>query len=430
MAVIAGNATLRAMEVEPWLPRAARRRPQARALGTLAYAELDERVRRAAGALAARPGEPVAIALPAGREFAVALHACLISGAVAVPVDLRLPDPPLAGATKVVDAPLGDGPPLRPRPHDVGATAIVVHTSGTTAAPRAIELTYGNWLWSALGSGAALGTRPQDAWLCTLPLSHVGGLSILLRSAIYATAADVHDRWDTELVLAAIDGGATLISVVPTTLARLLDAGLADPPRLRCALVGGGPCPPALLERARAAGVPVAQTYGLTEACSQVTTARPGDTAPDAGPALFCTRVSIEDGEICVRSPTVAPQAGPVLRTGDLGALDERGRLTVTGRRSDTIVTGGENVAPTEVEAVLEQHPAVAEALVEGRPDPQWGESVAARVVLKAGASAAEAELRELCASRLAAFKVPKTIELATALPRTASGKLLRGRPS
>src|SRR4051794_38305886 len=372
------NATLPAMEVEPWLPRAARRRPQARALGTLTYAELDERVRRAAGALGAQPGERVAIALPPGRDFAIALHACLISGAVAVPVDLRLPEAPLAGAARVIDAPLGDGTPVRPRPHDLDATAIVVHTSGTTSEPRAVELTFGNWLWSALGSGAALGTRADDVWLCTLPLSHVGGLSILLRSAIYATAADVHERWDTERALAAIAAGATLVSVVPATLARLLDAGLDHPRRLRCALVGGGPCPPALLDRAREAGVPVAQTYGLTEACSQVTTARPGDVQPDAGPALFCTRVWIDDGEICVTSPTVAPQAGPVLRTGDLGALDDEGRLTVTGRRSETIVSGGENVAPAEVEAVLEAHPAVAEALVEGRPDLQWGEAIAA----------------------------------------------------
>jgi O-succinylbenzoic acid--CoA ligase len=368
----------------------------------------------------------VAIALEPGREFAIALHACLFAGAVAVPVDLRLPDPPLAGARKVIDAPLGDAAPVRPRPHDLGATAIVVHTSGTTAAPRPVELTFGNWLWSALGSGAALGTRPDDAWLCTLPLSHVGGLSILLRSAIYATAADVHERWDTERALASIQGGATIVSVVPTTLARLLDAGLEHPPRLRCALVGGGPCPPALMERAHAAGVPVAQTYGLTEACSQVTTARPGDRAPDAGPGLFCTRVWIDDGEICVRSPTIAPQAGPVLRTGDLGALDAEGRLTVTGRRAETIVTGGENVAPTEVEAVLEAHPAVAEALVEGRPDPQWGESIAARVVLRPGAAVAEAELREFCVSRLASFKVPKAFEFVAALERTASGKLVR----
>src|SRR2546423_7404975 len=148
-AVMRRNATLPAMEVEPWLPRAARRRPQARAIGTLNYAELDERARRAAGALGARAGERVAIALPPGPEFAIALHACLIAGAVAVPVDLRLPDPPLAGATKVLDAPLGEGPPVEPRPHDLGATAIVVHTSGTTTEPRPVELTFGNWLWSA-----------------------------------------------------------------------------------------------------------------------------------------------------------------------------------------------------------------------------------------------------------------------------------------
>jgi O-succinylbenzoic acid--CoA ligase len=416
------------MEVEPWLPRAARRRPQARALGTLTYAELDVRARRAAGHLGAAPGERVAIALPPGREFAVALHACMLSGAVAVPVDLRGADPPLAGATKIVDAPLGDAEPLRPRSHDLTAPAIVVHTSGTTAAPRPVELTFGNWLWSALGSGAALGTRADDVWLCALPLSHVGGLSILVRSAIYATAAVVHERWDTELALRAIDDGATLVSVVPTTLQRLLDAGLSRPSRLRCALVGGGPCPPALLERALDAGVPVAQTYGLTEACSQVTTARPGDTLPDAGPALFCTTVTIEDGEICVQGPTVAPQAGPLLRTGDLGALDGEGRLTVTGRKADTIVTGGENVAPTEVEAVLEAHPGVAEALVAGRPDPQWGEAVVATVVLKDASEAAEADLRSFCASRLAAFKVPKSIEFASALPRTTSGKLERRR--
>src|SRR4051794_26645767 len=255
------NATLRAMEVEPWLPRAARRRPQARALGTLTYAELDERVRRAAGALGARAGERVAIALPPGREFAVALHACLICGAEAVPVDLRLPDPPLAGATRIVDAPLGDAAPARPRPHDLDATAIVVHTSGTTAAPRPVELTFGNWLWSALGSGAALGTRPDDAWLCTLPLSHVGGLSILLRSAIYATAADVHERWDTDRALAAVAGGATLVSVVPTTLARLLGAGLREPARLRGALGGGGPGPPQPPGRGRAARGPPAPTH-------------------------------------------------------------------------------------------------------------------------------------------------------------------------
>jgi O-succinylbenzoic acid--CoA ligase len=254
-------------------------------------------------------------------------------------------------------------------------------------------------------------------------------LSILVRGAIGGGTALVHDRWDTQRVLHALmEDGVTLVSVVPTTLARLLDAGLSHPPALRCALVGGGPVAPELLRRAAAAGVPVAQTYGLTEACSQVTTQRPGDGQADAGPPLFCTRVRVaDDGEIHVRGLTVAgsdPQTE--LATGDLGRLDDEGRLTVIGRKADTIVTGGENVAPTQVEAVLAEHPAVAEAAVLGRPDPEWGEAVHARVVLLAGSEVSEHALREHCAARLARFKVPKEIRVVDALPRTGSGKLRR----
>ncbi len=187
------------MHVEAWLARAARTRPGAPALGALTYAELHDRASRAAGALrdrGAAPGERVAIALPAGEDFAVALHACLLLGAAAVPVDLRAPDPPTGGAQIVVDAPVPTtGEPIEGGVvHDLDAPAIVVHTSGTTADPTPVELTYGNWLWSALGSAAALGSADHDRWLCTLPLVHVGGLSILVRSAIYATTAIVHER--------------------------------------------------------------------------------------------------------------------------------------------------------------------------------------------------------------------------------------------
>jgi O-succinylbenzoic acid--CoA ligase len=219
-------------------------------------------------------------------------------------------------------------------------------------------------------------------------------------------------------------GGVTLVSLVPTTLQRLLDAGLRDPPDLRCALIGGAPLPPALARRARAAGIPISQTYGLTEACSQVTTQRPGDGADDAGPPLFCTRVRTVDGEIEVAGPTVAPAVGEWLATGDGGVL-VGGRLRVTGRLADTIVSGGENIAPAEIEAVLVEHRAVAEAAVVGVPDPQWGEAVRAVVVLRAGATADE--LRAHCRERLAGFKVPKEFVFADALPRTSSGKLARG---
>jgi O-succinylbenzoic acid--CoA ligase len=212
-------------------------------------------------------------------------------------------------------------------------------------------------------------------------------------------------------------------------VARLLEAGVeAPPPALRCVLIGGGPLPGPVAERASAAGLPVAQTYGLTEACSQVTTSRPGEPGT-AGPPLVCTRVEIagDDQEILVASPTVAPGAvadDGFLHTGDRGALDERGRLVVTGRKADTIVTGGENVAPAEVEAVLEAHPAVAEAAVHGRPDEQWGEAVVAKVVLRADAD--PVAIREHAATLLARFKVPKAVEVVDDLPRTPSGKLRR----
>lgn len=440
------------MEVAAWLPRAAAALGERPALvdagGPVTYASLLEGARRAAGALDAGPGERVGLALPAGRAFAEALHGCWLLGAVPVPLDLRLTAAEraaqAAGCVRVVDAPLegaGAATDARPPPatfgagsaalrasHDLDAVAAVVHTSGTSGQPAPVQLTFGNFLWSALGSALALGLDAGERWLCPLPLAHVGGLSVLVRSAIYATTAVLPERFDAGAVAAALPS-ATLVSLVPTLLARVLDAGVPEPGRLRCALIGGGPVAPALLERARAARVPLAQTYGLTQACSQVTTSAIGDPST-AGPPLFCTSVEVApDGEVLVAGPTVAPGATAAdgrLHTGDLGTLDERGRLTVTGRRSETIVTGGENVAPAEVEAVLEAHPAVAEAAVHARPDEEWGEAVVATVVPRDGMHVDPADLRAHCRAALAGFKVPKAIELATSLPRTASGKLRR----
>jgi O-succinylbenzoic acid--CoA ligase len=447
------------MLVEGWLARAAATQPERVALqtpsGSWSYAQLEAAAHAGAGELAARgaaAGERVGIALAPGLHFAQALHACLLLGAVAVPIDLRLAAPESAriagGCAFVIEHPLTcEQPPADTRDgrlagaahhgfrHDLDAVAAVIHTSGTTAAARPVELTYGNFLWSALGSAVALGLDPGERWLCALPVSHVGGLSILLRSAIYATTAVVHERFDTDRVLASLRAdGVTLVSLVATTLDRLLDAGLQRPPALRCALTGGGPVPPALLERAREAGVPVSLTYGLTESCSQATTtplAEVSAAAASAGPPLFCTRVRIAaDSEILLRGPTVAPAASATdgwLHTGDLGGLDESGRLHVSGRKADTIVTGGENVAPAEVEAVLEAHPRVAEAAVVGRPDERWGEAVTAWVRPRDGAALDFAELDAHCSGALAPYKIPKHYTATQRpLPRTPSGKLLR----
>ncbi len=423
------------MLVESWLGRAARTRPDAIALraddGALTYAELHAAATLAAqrlGALGVRAGDRVGIALPARRAFVETLHGCLLLGALAVPIDLRLKAAERrarhAGCATVVSAPLDglvDAGAALSGTHDLAAPAIVMHTSGTTSGPRAVELTYGNWLWSALGSAAALGVDRADAWLCVLPLSHVGGLSILVRSAIYGTKVVLHERFEADAAADEIATRATLVSVVPTTLARLLDAGLRHPPHLRAALVGGAPIAPALLERAATAGVPAVSTYGLTEACSQVTS---------GGPPLFCTRVRIGPGrEILVAGPTVAPAAlaeDGWLHTGDEGELDADGNLIVTGRAGDTIISGGENIAPADVEAVLESHPAVAEAAVHGALDAEWGERVVATIVLRDAQTATVDELRGYCRVRLAGYKVPRVIRFARELPRTVSGKLLR----
>jgi O-succinylbenzoic acid--CoA ligase len=436
------------MQVQSWLSRAVTERPLSVALetpaGSCTYAELFDDACSLAQGLSERgvePGERVAIALAPGLEFARTLHACMLLGAVAVPVDLRTSVAERAGTTAgariVVNEELevgrGDGASFRSARHELDDTAVVIHTSGTNSAPKPIELTYGNLLWSALGSAVALGLDPGERWLSALPLSHVGGLSILVRSAIYGTTAVIHERFETERVRHALqEERITLVSLVATTLARLLDAGLQSPPALRCALTGGGPIPAGLVRRAAARGIPVSMTYGLTEACSQVTTApvrAGGELGP--GPALFCTRVRCaEDGEILVEGPTVAPGATAEdgrLHTGDLGAIDAQGRLSVTGRKADTIISGGENVAPSEIEEVLETHGDVIEAAVVGREDVEWGEAVTAIVVARAGAPLDVDALRAHCAAALAPYKVPKRFLLrAEPLPRTRSGKLLR----
>jgi o-succinylbenzoate---CoA ligase len=421
-----------------WVHQARTKHPDRIALTSaereLTYAELSARAHEGIGALQAlgvKAEDRVALAIEDRIEFAIALHACLLTAAPAVPVDLRLGGQEraarCAGVKAVITEPLAPGGGVRWRMTAPAADAVatVMHTSGTTSAPKPVELTHGNWLANALGSAVALGLDPDERWLCTMPLAHVGGISILIRSAIYATTVVLHDRFETAAVLRELMDPArriTVVSLVPTMLTRLLDAGLERPPTLRWALLGGGPIPAPLLERAARAGVPVAPTYGMTEACSQIATFG----LPLPGVEL---RLSGSEREILVRGPVVAPgtrSADGWLHTGDLGAFDERGRLTITGRKADTIVTGGENVAPAEVEAVLLEHPSVADAGVFGRADPEWGEAVVAAVVACNGARLDPGELRAHCVARLAAFKVPKAFELADRLPRTESGKLLR----
>jgi o-succinylbenzoate---CoA ligase len=415
-----------------WIHLAAQRHPDRVAIEgperSLSYAELDAAATAAAAALGRLGARgPVALELSSPEEFVIALHGCTLAGVAAVPVDLRLTEGERAqrrgGAELVVSEPLrGDSTEVVTACNGDAAVA-VMHTSGTTGAPKPVVLTHSNWLASALGSAVSLGLDPRERWLCPMPLVHVGGLSIPIRSAIYATTAVIHGRFDTEAVLSELmdpQRRITIVSLVPTMLARLLDAGLERPPTLRWALLGGGPLPSALLDRARAAGVPVAPTYGMTEACSQIATFG----WPLAGVDVFTSA-----GEVIVRGPIVSRGAladDGWLHTGDLGRFDERGRLQIAGRKSETIISGGENVSPAEVEEVLLEHPAVADAGVLGRADEEWGEAVVAVVVPRDGRSLDAEDLRTYCAGRLAPFKVPKAFRFTEQLPRTHSGKLRR----
>jgi o-succinylbenzoate---CoA ligase len=419
------------MDFGHWLSSAAGRHPDRVAVEageeSVSYRDLLLRAVRAAGALHARGvkrGRPVALALEPGLPFVEALHGCLLLGAPAVPVDPRLAvrerDAILRDAEQAVTRPLqGEtGVFQLPGPPDGRATALIVHTSGTTGRPRPVEIKYGNVRANARGLAQAMGLGDDERWLCPLPLSHVGGLMVVLRSALMATTAVVGP------VERLSGDGITIASLVPTQLQRLLDGRAKPGPDLRRILLGGGPMPRTLLTRARAGGFAVCPSYGLTQACSTVTVGEPGDVET-AGRALPGVGVAIrDDGEIIVSGATINTLGG--LRTGDLGRLDDQGRLIVTGRKGDVIITGGENVSPAEVEAALAEHPDVVEAAVFARPHALWGEAITALVVARQGAGLDQAALRAHCLERLAGFKVPKAFELVAELPRTASGKVRR----
>jgi O-succinylbenzoic acid--CoA ligase len=336
--------------------------------------------------------------------------------------------------------------------------ALVLYTSGTSGRPKGAVLSFDNLMASAAASIELLGSEASDRWLLCMPLFHVGGLSILTRAALAGTSVVLHERFDPRRVSEALDAeGITQLTLVATMLARLLEVRGARraPASLRFVLVGGGPAPQPLLERARALGFPLAPTYGLTETASQAAT-RPPD-APVASEddlaaglrALPGVEIRVvdrdrrslgegEEGEIEVRGPIVMagylrdPEATARvlhegwLATGDMGRLDARGGLRVLDRRTDLVISGGENVYPAEVESVLDAHPDVVEVGVAGVADESYGQRPMAWVVWRGAPGRASEVLAAWCRERLAGYKRPVGIVEVDSLPRTASGKLIR----
>jgi len=457
---------------------------------TWTYAELHQRVETLSMRLHAaglRPAQRLGVHLDNQPDYVTLIHAAARLGLTLVPLNVRLSVEEIAFqvekagcqtliyetryqdkiAELTVQVPnlrtwtLANLPSATKSPPSLGDNPLqsIIFTSGTSGRPKGARLTFENQLWSALSSALRLGVLPDDRWLLTLPLYHVGGMAIVFRSALYGSALVLPDfpsgRFDVEALWRSLHAQhVTLVSLVPTMLHRLLEA-YGDQPwpaSLRTILLGGASAPPELLARASQRGLPVAVTYGLTEAASQVATAAPHDARlkpGSVGRPLMWTQIRVVDdqgtplppgetGEIQVKGPTVMagydgePEAtrrvlqDGWLATGDLGYLDADGDLWVVQRRSDLIISGGENVYPSEVEAVLRQHPDVAQACVVGLADAEWGQRVAAAIVPRPGTMPASQDLIQFCRQHLGGYKVPKIIRIVHALPQTAAGKILR----
>lgn len=331
--------------------------------------------------------------------------------------------------THMVDA---DGIRVRPGGVAVSAgTAAVVVTSGTTGHAKAVELTYAGIEAIGQGWAQAMGHESNDHWLLCLPLHHVAGLAILARASVTGAAVTVHDTFDLDDVAtapAAID--ATLVSVVPTMLGRLLDAG-APMHAYRRIVTGGAPLSDHLRAQAAAAGAAVVDAYGQTETWGGCVAN--GIPIPGAR-ARLGERDEIEiAGAMVMRAYRRDPEgtlgaftSDGWLRTGDIGAWNGD-HLHVIDRLRDLVITGGVNVSPVEVEQVLAEHPAVADAAVNGAADPEWGERVVAYVVPRDRAHPPTLdELRAFARDHLTAPKLPRELVLVDEIPRTSGGKILR----
>lgn len=461
--------------------------------GSSSYRELGEGATSVAlrlRELGVGPGDLVGLAGQADRRLVTALHGIWLAGAAAAPVNPRWtptetrralaklsprlvlvgdvsgpaadaiagagPDmffvgaspgskpPPLGGEVPVPEEVLV--PPLErifpaaatlPTPSGDRVAAHIL-TSGTSGDPRHVAITVANLTASAEASRERLQLSASDRWLGSLSLAHVGGLALVARAALLGSSVIFDGMFSVERFLTQVESGSvTHASLVPTMLHRVLEAlpGGAARSALRCLLVGGAAAPPSLVERALSQGLPIALTYGLTEATSQVATAppalvrrKPGTVGPPiAGVSL---RIA-EDGEILVRGATVAPGEASEdgwLRTADLGRQDGDGHLWVTGRRSERIISGGVNVDPVEVENVLRTHASVLDAVVVGIPDEEWGERVVAAVVANPAADPPGPQLVEWIRSGLSAAKRPREIRLVERIPLNANGKVDRMR--
>jgi O-succinylbenzoic acid--CoA ligase len=383
----------------------------------------------------ATPGELVAYALPPGFHWLEILAAHAHSGASFMPVDVRLT---LGEQQRLIEK---ARPAVVVRPDDETVLAdaaptdperawAIIPTSGTAGEPRLAQLSLASVGSAVAASLDALDASAYDAWVACLSPAHIGGLLVLLRGALTGSPVTIVERFEPGTLLSQAPDGAH-VALVPTMLDRLVRGG-GDLSSLGVLLTGGGALDPSLRRAAGELGGRIVETYGSTESCGGVVY----DGIPFNGTDL---RIGTDAG-IELRGPTLMDgyRADPAatadaftpdgwLRTGDIGSLDDAGRLHVRGRAGDVVRTGAETVWPDEVEVVLRGHPQVADVAVAGRPDEEWGEHVVAWVVPTDPTDPPTLEqLREHCRDDLARFKAPRDLRIVSTLPRTSNGKVRR----
>lgn len=442
------------------------------------FHELFKDVLNAAGGLknaGVEKGDRLSILSSSNPELVVAIHACWQMGCEIVLLNTRLSDEELAyqiGDAEpthiLVEESLQNRIGLHKTIHIEGLfkpasntievedewpldrTMSIMYTSGTTGRAKGVRQTVLNHTTNATASAFNMGIQQDDIWLCTMPIFHISGLSILVRSVLYGMGVKLYSKFDLfPIVDDLVTGKVTRMSVVSIMLEKILteleERQENVSPRLLTMLVGGGPVPSSYLERAMALGIPVLQTYGMTETASQTATLAPEDAVRklgSSGKPLYLSFIRIDqakkpfdEGEICIRGGHVtpgyighhankSPQVDGWLYTGDIGYLDDEGFLFVIDRRSDLIISGGENIYPAEVENAILQHPMIREAGVCGMNDGTWGQIPVVFIVSDEEISLES--LREFLQSKLAPYKMPKQLYQVIELPRNATNKLLR----
>ncbi len=388
----------------------------ATASGAWTFAQCAELIRLPERALIARPAV----------ETVLAIYAALEARRPLALLHHRLAADELARQHRIAEGELPDD------------TAAVLFTSGSTGASRGVALSRTALEAAALASTAHLGWHDGDRWLLALSMAHAGGLSIVVRCLAGRRPVGLCDHdFDRDRTIDRLDRECTIASLVPTQLAALLDAPTWRPwHKLRAILLGGAAAPPALLERAAARGVPFLTTYGMTETLGQIATAAPARAGDPRAPLVLLPGVEVHAGTpdapapIELRGAMLATRylggaaIAPAFTTADLGYLDARGALIIAGRRDDVIITGGENVHPSAIEAVLAATPGVRAACVFGVADERWGQVVGAALVVEPDFDLAAAATA--WHASLPAHARPRQLARCAALPQLPSGKVDR----